>query len=44
MLSLIHISCTSGVIGEDIEGAVAEVQPDVKATIVPVHCLSLIHI
>jgi nitrogenase molybdenum-iron protein alpha chain len=31
-------TCTSGVIGEDIEGAVAEVQPEVKATIVPVHC------
>ena len=31
-------SCTSGVIGEDIEGAVAEIQPRVKATIVPVHC------
>jgi nitrogenase molybdenum-iron protein alpha chain len=31
-------SCTSGIIGEDIEGAVAEVQPKVKAKIVPVHC------
>ena len=31
-------TCTSGVIGEDVEGAVAEVQPEVKATIVPVHC------
>jgi nitrogenase molybdenum-iron protein alpha chain len=31
-------TCTSGVIGEDIEGAVAEVQPEVKAKIVPVHC------
>lgn len=31
-------TCTSGVIGEDIEGAVAEVQPEVEATIVPVHC------
>ena len=31
-------TCTSGVIGEDIEGAVAEVQGEVKATIVPVHC------
>jgi len=31
-------TCTSGIIGEDIESAVAEVQPDVKAKIVPVHC------
>lgn len=31
-------TCTSGVIGEDIEGAVAEVQSEVEATIVPVHC------
>ncbi len=31
-------TCTSGVIGEDIEGAVAEIQPEVDATIVPVHC------
>lgn len=31
-------SCTSGVIGEDIEGVVAEVQPEVTASIVPVHC------
>jgi nitrogenase molybdenum-iron protein alpha chain len=31
-------SCTSGVIGEDIEGAVADVQPKVKAKIVPIHC------
>jgi len=31
-------SCASGIIGEDIEGAVHEVQPNVKATIVPVHC------
>ena len=31
-------TCTSGVIGEDIEGAVAEIQPEVKATIVPIHC------
>lgn len=31
-------TCTSGIIGEDIEGAVAEVQPEVKAKIVPVHC------
>lgn len=31
-------SCASGIIGEDIEGVVSEVQPEVKATIVPVHC------
>lgn len=31
-------SCTSGIIGEDIEGAVNEVQPQIKAKIVPVHC------
>ena len=31
-------SCTSGIIGEDIEGVVREVQPNVNATIVPVHC------
>ncbi|PWB49669.1 MAG: nitrogenase [Candidatus Methanoperedenaceae archaeon] len=31
-------SCTSGIIGEDVEGAVNEVQPGIKAKIVPVHC------
>lgn len=31
-------SCTTGIIGEDIEGAVSEVQPQVDARIVPVHC------
>lgn len=31
-------SCTSGIIGEDIEGVVSEVQEEVNATIVPVHC------
>ena len=31
-------SCTTGIIGEDIEGTVSELQPKVKATIVPVHC------
>jgi len=30
-------SCTSGIIGEDIEGVVAQVQPEIKATIVPIH-------
>jgi len=31
-------TCTSGVIGEDIEGVVTELQPEIKAKIVPVHC------
>lgn len=31
-------SCTSGIIGEDIEGTIGEIQPEIKATIVPVHC------
>ena len=31
-------SCTTGVIGEDIEGTVRETQPKVKAKIVPIHC------
>lgn len=31
-------SCASGVIGDDIEGAVNEVQPEIKARIVPIHC------
>jgi nitrogenase molybdenum-iron protein alpha chain len=31
-------SCTSGIIGEDIEGIVGEVQPEIKARIVPIHC------
>jgi nitrogenase molybdenum-iron protein alpha chain len=31
-------SCTSGIIGEDIDGVVADTQPEVSATIVPVHC------
>jgi nitrogenase molybdenum-iron protein alpha chain len=31
-------SCTTGIIGEDIEGAVADVQPHIDATIVPIHC------
>ena len=34
----IMASCTSGIIGEDIEGVVNEVQPNIKATIVPIHC------
>lgn len=31
-------SCTSGVIGDDIEGAIAEEQEGIAARIVPVHC------
>jgi len=31
-------SCASGIIGEDIEGAVNEVQPKVRGRIVPIHC------
>ncbi|WP_263641043.1 nitrogenase component 1 [Methanobrevibacter arboriphilus] len=31
-------TCVTGIIGEDIESAVNEIQPDVKATIVPIHC------
>lgn len=31
-------SCTTGIIGEDIEGTVEEVQPEIDATIVPIHC------
>ena len=31
-------SCTTGIIGEDIEGTVDEVQPDINAKIVPIHC------
>ena len=30
--------CATGIIGEDVEGAVNEVQPYIKARIVPVHC------
>jgi nitrogenase molybdenum-iron protein alpha chain len=31
-------SCASGIIGDDVEGAVAEVQPEIKAKIAPIHC------
>ncbi len=31
-------SCVSGIIGDDIEGVVSSVQPEVKAKIVPIHC------
>lgn len=34
----IMTSCTSGIIGEDIEGVVSEIQPEVEAILVPVHC------
>ncbi|MDR1658106.1 MAG: nitrogenase [Deltaproteobacteria bacterium] len=31
-------SCASGIIGEDVEGVVGDLQPRIKATIVPIHC------
>lgn len=31
-------SCVSGIIGEDIEGTISEVQSQIKARIVPIHC------
>ncbi|MDR3223321.1 MAG: nitrogenase [Methanobrevibacter sp.] len=31
-------TCVTGIIGEDIEGTVSEIQKDVNATIVPIHC------
>jgi nitrogenase molybdenum-iron protein alpha chain len=31
-------SCTSGIIGEDLEGTASEMQPHIKAKIVPIHC------
>lgn len=31
-------SCTSGIIGEDIEGTIGDVRDEVKASIVPIHC------
>jgi nitrogenase molybdenum-iron protein alpha chain len=31
-------SCTSGIIGEDIEGAVDEIRDRIQAKVVPVHC------
>ncbi len=34
----IMTSCTSGIIGEDIEGVVNELQEEVNARLVPVHC------
>ncbi|HWQ41920.1 MAG TPA: nitrogenase component 1 [Desulfosporosinus sp.] len=35
---IVLTSCTSGIIGEDIEGVVNDIQPEINATIVPVHC------
>jgi len=31
-------TCVTGIIGEDIEGIVSQVQPEIDATIVPIHC------
>ncbi|MDR0912297.1 MAG: nitrogenase [Methanobrevibacter sp.] len=31
-------TCVTGIIGEDIESAVNEIQPDINARIVPIHC------
>lgn len=31
-------SCVSGIIGDDLEGLIHEVQPKINATIVPIHC------
>ncbi|MBF4468523.1 MAG: nitrogenase [Methanobrevibacter arboriphilus] len=31
-------TCVTGIIGEDIEGIVSELQKDIDATIVPIHC------
>ena len=31
-------SCASGIIGDDVEGAVGEVRPKVRAKIAPIHC------
>ncbi|MCW2277704.1 nitrogenase component 1 [Heliophilum fasciatum] len=31
-------TCVPGIIGDDIDGVIAEVQPDVSARIVPIHC------
>jgi len=34
----IFTSCVSGVLGEDIDAVVAGVQPEIKATVIPIHC------
>lgn len=31
-------SCASGIIGDDVDGTIADVQPEVKAKIAPIHC------
>lgn len=31
-------SCASGIIGEDIDGVASDLQPEIQARIVPVHC------
>ncbi len=31
-------SCTSGIIGDDVDAVVNKVQPDIGATIIPMHC------
>lgn len=31
-------SCTSGIIGDDIDGLLQEMRPNVKAALIPVHC------
>ncbi len=31
-------SCASGIIGDDVEAAVADVQPTIRAKIAPIHC------
>jgi nitrogenase molybdenum-iron protein alpha chain len=31
-------SCASGIIGEDVEGVISELQPNTAATLVPIHC------
>jgi nitrogenase molybdenum-iron protein alpha chain len=37
-LIFVFTSCASGIIGDDVDAIVREVQPDTKALIVPVHC------
>jgi nitrogenase molybdenum-iron protein alpha chain len=35
---IIATSCASGIMGDDIEGIVESMKPDIKAHIVPIHC------
>jgi nitrogenase molybdenum-iron protein alpha chain len=35
---IIATSCASGVMGDDIEGIVDSIQPEIEASLVPVHC------